>query len=154
MKGSACRCAYGALIMAAVLTACAPFATRPASAGIASAAQPSAAATAWSTPRAAATAIPATSGLSATPLPTVQSLRATVTADLLSCRYGPGPNYLFLYGLRKGANIVLIGRTDGDNWHWVYVAGRNKCWVKTDFLDIQGDWKSLPIVYPGMAELP
>ena len=91
---------------------------------------------------------------SPTPLPTVQSLRATVTADLLSCRYGPGPNYLFLYGLRKGANIVLIGRTDGDNWHWVYVEGTNKCWLNTNFVDIQGNWLSLPIVYPGLAKLP
>jgi uncharacterized protein YraI len=89
-----------------------------------------------------------------TAVPTVDSLKATVTADLLSCRYGPGPNYLFLYGLRKGANIVLIGRTDEDNWHWVYVQGRNKCWVNTNYLQIEGEWKSLPIVYPGIAKLP
>ncbi len=88
------------------------------------------------------------------PVPTVESLKATVTADLLSCRYGPGPNYLFLYGLRKGANIVLSGRTNGDNWRWVYVQGRNPCWVKTDFLDIHGNWQTLPIVYPGVAKLP
>ncbi len=82
-------------------------------------------------------------------------MKATVTADLLSCRYGPGPNYLFLYGLRKGANIVLIGRTDGDNWHWVYVEGANKCWVNTGFIDIHdGNWLGLPIVYPGIAKLP
>src|SRR5512143_1245985 len=31
-----------------------------------------------------------------TPIPTVGSLKAAVTADLLSCRYGPGANYLFL----------------------------------------------------------
>ncbi|HTO99735.1 MAG TPA: hypothetical protein VMJ64_00045 [Anaerolineales bacterium] len=105
-----------------------------------------------STPTLIATATPSTP--SVTPAPTVQSLKATVTADLLSCRYGPGPNYLFLYGLRKGANIVLIGRTDGSNWRWVYVEGKNKCWVKTVFLDIHGDWSSLPVVYPGAAKLP
>jgi hypothetical protein len=81
-------------------------------------------------------------------------MKAMVTADLLSCRYGPGPNYLFLYGLRKGANIILVGRTNGDNWHWVYVEGKNKCWVNTNFLDIQGNWRSLPVVYPGVAKLP
>jgi hypothetical protein len=84
----------------------------------------------------------------------VQSLKAAVTADLLSCRYGPGPNYLFLYGLRKGANIRLAGRTNGANWPWVWVAGKNPCWVKTDFLEIQGDWLGLPVVYPGLAKLP
>ena len=47
----------------------------------------------------------------ATTVPAVESLKAVVTADLLSCRYGPGSEYLFLYGLRKGANIVLIGQS-------------------------------------------
>jgi hypothetical protein len=89
-----------------------------------------------------------------TPIPTVESLKATVTADLLSCRYGPGPEYLFLYGLRKGANIILIGRTDGANWNWVYVAGKNKCWLNAKFVEIAGDRMSLPIVYPGIAKLP
>ncbi len=75
-----------------------------------------------------------------------------VTADLLSCRYGPGSEYLFLYGLRKGANIKLIGRTEGNNW--VYVDGKNKCWVNIEYIDIAGDKNSLPVVYPGIAKLP
>ena len=87
-----------------------------------------------------------------TPLPTVESLKAIVTADLLSCRYGPGAEYLYLYALRKTANIKLIGRTDANNWVWV--DGKNKCWVNAKFLEIQGDPMSLPIVYPGIAKLP
>ena len=86
------------------------------------------------------------------PIPTVESLKASVTADLLSCRYGPGSEYLFLYGLRKGANIKLIGRTDLNNW--VYVDGKNKCWVNINFIQIAGDRMSLPVVYPGIATLP
>jgi len=84
--------------------------------------------------------------------PTVESLKASVTADLLSCRYGPGAEYLYLYALQKTANIKLIGRTDANNWVWV--DGKNKCWVNTKFLEIQGDPVSLPIVYPGIAKLP
>lgn len=87
-----------------------------------------------------------------TPIPTVESLKARVTADLLSCRYGPGAEYLYLYGLRGGANIVLIGRTDGNNWVWV--EGKNKCWVNAKFIEIEGDKNSLPVVYPGIAKLP
>jgi uncharacterized protein YraI len=87
-----------------------------------------------------------------TSLPTVESLKATVTGELLSCRYGPGAEYLYLYALRKTANIQLIGRTDGNNWVWV--EGKNKCWVNTKFLEIQGDPLSLPMVYPGIAKLP
>lgn len=93
-----------------------------------------------------------------TPVPTATSpatkLKAKVTAGLLSCRYGPGAEYLYLYALRQGANITLVGRTDGDNWHWAWVDGRNRCWVNTSFLQIDGDWRQLPIVYPGIARLP
>jgi uncharacterized protein YraI len=82
------------------------------------------------------------------------SLQATVNVGLLSCRYGPGPEYLYLYALRKGANVKLIGRTDGNNWHWAWVEGRNRCWVNTSYLTVQGDWRELPVVYPGIAKLP
>jgi hypothetical protein len=90
----------------------------------------------------------------APPTPTsVASLNATVTADLLSCRYGPGAEYLYLYALNKTANIKLIGRTDANNWVWV--DGTNKCWVNASYLQITGDPQSLPIVYPtGIAKLP
>jgi hypothetical protein len=83
-----------------------------------------------------------------TPLPTVDSLKAQVTADKLSCRYGPGAEYLYLYALNNTANIKLIGRTDANNWVWV--DGTNKCWVNAKFLNIAGDPKMLPIVYPGL----
>lgn len=114
---------------------------------------PSESATPTDTPSPTATETP-TPTITESPIPTVASLDAQVTADLLSCRYGPGPEYLYLYALRKTANIQLIGRTDGANWHWVYVDGRNKCWVNAKFLDIDGDWLSLPIVYPGIAKIP
>lgn len=82
----------------------------------------------------------------------MERLKARVTANLLSCRYGPGAEYLYLYGLRAGANIELIGRTDANNWVWV--DGTNKCWVNSRFLDIAGDPLTLPVVYPGIAKLP
>jgi len=78
----------------------------------------------------------------------VESLKARVTAEKLSCRYGPGAMYLYLYALNQTASIKLIGRTDANDW--VYVDGKNKCWVKANFLEIDGDYKSLPIVYPGL----
>ena len=87
-----------------------------------------------------------------TPLPVVERLKARVTAGLLSCRYGPGAEYLYLYALNEGANIEIIGRTDAN--HWVWVDGKNKCWVNTKFLAVDGDWKLLPVVYPGIAQLP
>ncbi|HSG44337.1 MAG TPA: hypothetical protein VLA72_14405 [Anaerolineales bacterium] len=83
-----------------------------------------------------------------TPIPTIESLKAQVIADKLSCRYGPGALYLYLYALNETANIKLIGRTDANEWVWV--DGINKCWVHSKFLEIDGDPKQLPIVYPGL----
>ena len=87
-----------------------------------------------------------------TPIPTVESLKAQVTAGKLSCRYGPGAEYLYLYALNQDANIKLIGRTDANNWVWV--DGTAKCWVNAEFLAIAGDLRSLPVVYPDIAKLP
>jgi len=87
-----------------------------------------------------------------TPIPFVESLKAKVTAGKLSCRYGPGAEYLYLYALNETANIKLIGRTDANNWVWV--DGTNKCWVNSNFIEIDGDPITLPIVYPDIATLP
>lgn len=98
------------------------------------------------------TPVPPTETPTSTPIPIVESLDATVTADLLSCRYGPGAEYLYLYGLKKGANIQLIGRTDGNNW--VMVAGKSLCWINAKFVEIQGDPQTLKVMYPAGYKLP
>jgi hypothetical protein len=84
----------------------------------------------------------------------VGNLKAEVIAPLVSCRYGPGPDYLYLFAFRRGANIKLIGRVDAANWDWVLVENKVPCWVKAIFLDVQGDILQLPVVYPGVAKLP
>jgi len=78
----------------------------------------------------------------------MESLKATVIADKLSCRYGPGAEYLYLFALNGTANIKLIGRTDANNWVLVENSPY-QCWVNAKFLEIQGAPKALPIVYPG-----
>ena len=95
-----------------------------------------------------------TAAPSNTTVPKVESLEASVTADLLSCRYGPGPEYLYLFAFRAGANVDLIGRVDAENWNWVLVENQVPCWVHANFLSVQGDIRSLPVVYPGIAKLP
>ena len=89
-----------------------------------------------------------------TALPTVELLKAKVTADRLSCRYGPGPEYLYLFAFKAGANIELVGRVDAENWNWVLVKNKTPCWVSANFLEVQGDILSLPVKYPDMANLP
>ncbi len=87
------------------------------------------------------------------PVPVVESLDATVATNLLSCRYGPGPEYLYLDGLREGWKLKLVGQTGGNNWAWVK-GTKNNCWVNVQYLKIDGDFKSLPVVYPDIATLP
>lgn len=144
------------LCLLLLLSACSPQATptiAPATDAPPTLSAPSATSTASPTPSPTPSSTPApTETPTPTPIPTVESLKARVTADLLSCRYGPGAEYLYLYALRGGANIVLVGRTDGNNWVWV--EGKNKCWVNAKFIEIEGDKNSLPIVYPGIAKLP
>ena len=103
------------------------------------------------TPLASETASPFPSN---TALPTVASLEARVTADRLSCRYGPGPEYLYLFAFRAGANIELVGRVDAENWNWVLVENQVPCWISADFIEVQGDILSLPVLYPDGAKLP
>ena len=86
--------------------------------------------------------------------PPVESLKARVTADRLSCRYGPGPEYLYLFAFRAGANINLVGRVNAENWNWVLVENQVPCWISADFIEVQGDILSLPVMYPDGAELP
>jgi hypothetical protein len=107
--------------------------------------------TSTSIPRPTETPLP-TETPTNTPIATVESLKAQVIAGKLSCRYGPGAEYLYLYALNQTANINLIGRTDANDWVWV--DGTSKCWVKAEFLEITGDPKTLPIVYPDIAKLP
>lgn len=88
-----------------------------------------------------------------TPVPTVESLNAVVATNILSCRYGPGSEYLYLDAFLDGLKITLIGQTGGNNW--VLVKGDlNNCWVNIKFLNIEGDFKTLPVVYPEPAHIP
>ena len=89
-----------------------------------------------------------------TALPTVESLEARVTADRLSCRYGPGPEYLYLFAFRGETPIELIGRVDAENWNWVLVENQVPCWVSANFIEVEGDILSLPIMYPDGVKLP
>ena len=90
-----------------------------------------------------------------TPFPTYTVLRGEVTADQLACRYGPGWPYLYFFGLLKGNRLEIIGRLDDANWIYVQAIGGNKpCWVKAEFMNVQGDIMSVEPIYPQKAKLP
>jgi hypothetical protein len=90
-----------------------------------------------------------------TPIPTYAILRGVVIPEKVSCRYGPGAMYLYLYGMVKGAIQDVIGRTDTGKWVLTRSHGDNKsCWVKTEFLELNGDVMSVEMVYPDKYTIP
>ncbi len=90
-----------------------------------------------------------------TPIPTYSVLVGEVNADQLACRYGPGWPYLYFFGLLKGNRLEVIGRLDDANWIYVQAIGGNKpCWVKAEFMDVDGDLMSVEPIYPDKARLP
>ncbi len=144
------------LILAFLLAACSlPAATptdAPAPAAEATTAPIEAASPTPVPPTAPPTSAPPTATETPTALPYTESLDAVVTADLLSCRYGPGAEYLYFDGFKKDLKLKITGRTDGNNW--VMVSGKNNCWVNAKFIEIDGDPQTLKVTYPDEHTLP
>lgn len=87
--------------------------------------------------------------------PTYAPLRGRINAEKVSCRYGPGAMYLYLYGLLQGANQDIIGRNDDGSWLLTKSRGDNKaCWVKASLMDINGDPLTAPVIHPDDYNLP
>lgn len=91
----------------------------------------------------------------ATPVPTYQVLRGTVRSELLSCRYGPGADYLYQYGFAQGLPVTFTGRNDAGTWlHGQGLYYEGSCWVNARFIELSGDVASLEPVYPDKVSLP
>lgn len=89
------------------------------------------------------------------PSATYVILRGKVNVGRVSCRYGPGWMYLYLYGMLQGATQDVLGRTDTGTWVLTQSRGDDKsCWVKTEFLDLDGDVMNLEVVYPDKYTIP
>lgn len=91
----------------------------------------------------------------ATVIPTYQVLRGTVRSELLSCRYGPGADYLYRFGFVQGLPIVFTGRNDAGTWLYGQGLGYEQaCWVNARFIALNGDASALEPVYPDKVSVP
>ena len=90
--------------------------------------------------------------------------QGTIVAENLSCRYGPGANYLYRAGLVKGEQVDILGRADTAYGTWVYVQtswvdlqtqNKVKCWINSSpkYVEMQGDVSCLDSYYPEKAPL-
>lgn len=90
-----------------------------------------------------------------TPTTTYAILRGKVNVEKVSCRYGPGAMYLYLYGMVQGATQDIIGRNDNGNWALTRARGdTTSCWVRTDLMDLNGDILSIQPIHPDDYNLP
>lgn len=119
---------------------------------------PSATASPTPPPTQTATVTPtvtATSTATATPVPTYVKLRGKVIIDQAVCHYGPGAPYLYKYGVYKGSNLEIIRREERSNYIEIQaIGGNNPCWVRADYLDIQGDLNDVQPVSAEHVKLP
>lgn len=114
--------------------------------------------TATATPTATVTptlASQPTSTFTATPTPVYKKLRGEIIVEQVVCHYGPGAPYLYKYGVYQGSNLELLRRVEGGNYVEVRaIGGTNACWVKVDYLKIQGNWLDLEPVSADQVVLP
>uniref|UniRef100_A0A7C4PM39 SH3 domain-containing protein n=1 Tax=Anaerolinea thermolimosa TaxID=229919 RepID=A0A7C4PM39_9CHLR len=92
-----------------------------------------------------------------TPAPTrvYQKLRGEVIVEQAVCHYGPGAPYLYKYGVYQGSNLEVLRRVEGSNYVEIRaIGGTNACWVKVDYLKIQGNWLDLEPVSADQVVLP
>jgi len=90
-----------------------------------------------------------------TPIFTPKPLHGVVNVEKVSCRYGPGAMYLYLYGMVQGATQDLLGRNQTGAWILTTSRGDTKsCWVKADLMNINGDALTLPVIAADDYHLP
>ena len=66
-----------------------------------------------------------------------------------NCRYGPGAAYLYEWGLYPTDRVEIYGRNADGTWvyvdPWTYM---DRCWVKSDLLDVfRGNLYDAPVYY-------
>lgn len=96
------------------------------------------------TPEPTETLVP-TAPSTTTPSPTITLtpepviLRGTVL-EHSNCRYGPGPVFLYKYGILPTSYMEVIGRDEAGTWLLIRaIGGDNPCWLKASLMDVQGN---------------
>jgi hypothetical protein len=87
--------------------------------------------------------------------PTYSKLRGIVNQEHVNCYYGPSKAYLYKYGLLKGNRLFIIGYLADTNYIEVQaIGGDNPCWMNLEFMDVQGDIRSVKPIDPSAIQIP
>ncbi len=158
---------YTLLLLGLLLAACsAPSGPVPSLAVPTASTQPSATVTATAQPTTTLTAIPSATSTATrkpeaaptrtpTPSRTYVTLRGEVIVEQAVCHYGPGAPYLYKYGVYKGSHLEIIARVLYGNYIEVRaIGGTNPCWVREDYMQVEGDLANVQSIPAEDVKLP
>lgn len=77
------------------------------------------------------------------------SIPGRVTANSMRVRSGPGTEYLMIAGVRFDAVVEISGRTADNTWLLSELG-----WLFAEYVEVDGDLNSLPILYDFDSGLP
>jgi hypothetical protein len=89
-----------------------------------------------------------------TPVP-LEGMRAQALSTL-TVRSGPGSGYISLGIVRRGAELEVVGRNEGDDWLEISYPPRSQLrgWVTADGVELEGSVAALPVATPESFVLP
>ena len=74
--------------------------------------------------------------------------RARITGDGLQVRMGPGTTYEVTTSLAEGDEVDVLGRDEMGDWVKVSLDNGEEGWVTSEFVDVEGNLKAVPVVTP------
>lgn len=84
------------------------------------------------------------------PSPTANVTLASPKDQPVNCRFGPAVSYAVTGALIVGRQAEVIGKSIDETWWYVKNPSdpSRNCWLSTDFVTIEGNIASLPVVSP------
>ena len=80
--------------------------------------------------------------------------RARITGDGLQVRIGPGTTYEVTTSLAEGDEVDVLGRDEMGDWVKVRLDNGEEGWVTSEFVDVEGNLKAVPVITPEPIALP
>jgi len=74
--------------------------------------------------------------------------RARITGEGLQMRVGPGTAYEVMASLAEGDEVDVLGRDEMGDWVRVGLDSGEEGWVASEFVDVGGNLKAVPVVTP------
>jgi CRP-like cAMP-binding protein/uncharacterized protein YraI len=80
--------------------------------------------------------------------------RARITGDGLQVRIGPGTTYEVTTSLAEGDEVDVLGRDEMGDWVKISLDSGEEGWVTSEFVDVEGNLKAVPVITPEPIALP